>query len=266
MPIAENRIARGPHPELLDALPEGFTSLPAEQDSSAPVLDDALEETYRRVLARALGIAACALFLGSLTAATLIHDSSEHHSFLFASLYIRAIFLIQFLFIGFCNRYIGKLSIAPATVFLSAYAVVSALEFSTLISPLSLAVAFLCAGLMYGLAAQWAFRHHFDLARPVTVIFMILAGGSILVVVNLILRTPSSVWTLSSIAVVVFAFLAGYYAQQIRDFYQEYDDDNTEGWKASVLGALLLLINSVNAYLLVASFQSRGEDRDYSEK
>ena len=27
LPIAENRIARGPHPELLDALPEGFEPL-----------------------------------------------------------------------------------------------------------------------------------------------------------------------------------------------------------------------------------------------
>jgi hypothetical protein len=74
MPIAENRIAQGPHPELLDTLPEGIAPLSPESDFATPVLDDALEETYRRVLARALGIAACALLLGSLTAATLIHN------------------------------------------------------------------------------------------------------------------------------------------------------------------------------------------------
>ncbi len=262
MPIAENRIARGPRPELLDALPEGFDSLYEGSDSTAPILRDALEQTYRRVLARALGIAACALFLASLTAATLIRDAPQERGYLGAALYFRAIFVIQLLFMSFCNRYIEKLAIAPAALLLSAYAVVSALEFSILVSPLSLAVAFLCAGLMYGSASLFAFRRHFDLARPVTGIFMILAGGAILVTINLLLQTPSSVWTLSSLAVVVFACLAGHYAQQIRDFHQEFNDDNAEGWKASVLGALLLLINSVNVYLLVASFLPRDDDRE----
>ena len=140
---------------------------------------------------------------------------------------------------------------------LFAYAAFCALEFSALLSP-----------------ALWrspsSARHSCtppprsgdtfaaaDLARPVTPIFMILAGGAILAAVNLLLRTPSFTWTLSSVAVVIFARLVASHAQQIRDFYQDFDDDNAEGWKASVLGALLLLVNSVNLYLLVATFLGR---------
>jgi FtsH-binding integral membrane protein len=86
---------------------------------------------------------------------------------------------------------------------------------------------------------------------------MILAGGVILVAVNLLLRTPSFAWKLSSLLVVIFVRLVASHAQQIRDFYQDFDDDNVEGWKASVLGALLLLVNSVNLYLLAATFLGR---------
>ena len=91
---------------------------------------------------------------------------------------------------------------------------------------------------------------------------MILAGGMILVAVNLLLRTPSFAWTLSALAVVIFAGLLASHAQQIRDFYQDFDDDNVEGWKASVLGALLLLVNSVNLYLLSATFLGRFLDEE----
>ena len=62
--------------------------------------------------------------------------------------------------------------------------------------------------------------------------------------------------------IVIFAGGAAYHAQQIRDFYQDFDDDNAQGWKASVLGALLLLVNSVNLYLVVATYLSRLDDDD----
>jgi FtsH-binding integral membrane protein len=271
MPIAENRIARGPQPELLDALPEGFAPLATGPDVE---LNDALEQSYRRVLARALGLAGCALLLASATAFSLNSDASLQQSFfeglagsvLSARIVFRVIFVVQLLFAGLCSRYVEKLCIAPAAVLLFAYASFCALEFSALLPPASLGVAFLCAGLMYAVAALWGFSRHFDLARPITGIFMVLAGGTILVAVNLLLRTPSSAWTLSSLAVVSFAGLASYYAQQIRDFYQDFDDDNTEGWKASVLGALLLIVNSVNIFLLIASFVPRDEDGDSTDR
>lgn len=268
MPIAENRIARGPHPELLDAVPEGFRPLepettPVLNDSQNDPLDDALEQTYRRVLARAFGLAGCALLLAAATAYSVTGNSSFHRDFassaLSAQLLFRAVFVIQLLLVGLCSRYVEKLSIAPAAILMFAYAVFSALEFSALVPSSAMAVALMCAGLLYVLTALWAYARHSDLALPVTGIFMILAGGAILTAVNLLLRASSLAWSLSSIAVVVFTLLGGYYAQQIRDFYQDFDDDNAQGWKASVLGALLLLINSVNLYLLVASFLPRDD-------
>lgn len=264
MPVAENRIARGPCPELLEVLPEGFA--PLSTDAQPPILNDALEQTYRRVLARALALAACALLLAAVTAASLIHNSYLHQTFLGAQLLFRGVFLLQLLFMSFCSRYVEKLSIAPAVVLLFAYASFCAMEFSVLLSPATLAVAFLCVALMYAATALWGLLRRSDLALPITTVFMILAGGAILAAVNTLLRTPSSAWTLSSLEVVIFACLSGYYGQQIRDFYQEYDDDNAEGWKASVLGALLLLVNSVNVYLLLATFLSRDDDGDSTDE
>lgn len=265
IPIAENRIARGPYPELLDLPPEGFA--PFSCEPPAPVENDALEQLYRRVLSRALVLASCALLFAALVAASLVHNESLRQGFFAAQLLFRVIFVVQVLFVGYCSRYVERLTIVPAAMLLFAYSGFCALEFSALIAPATLAVAFLCVALMYAAAASWGFIRRADLALPITGVFMILAGGAILVAVNCFLRTPSSAWTLSAMAVVIFACLSGYYGQQIRDFYQEYDDDNARGWKASVLGALLLIVNSVNLYLLAITLLSRNlSDDDTSDE
>ena len=73
--------------------------------------------------------------------------------------------------------------------------------------------------------------------------------------------TASQVYSITlliaPVVVVIFGGLMAFFAQQIRDLYQDFDDDNAQGWKASVLGALLLLVNSVNVYLLVVTFLGR---------
>jgi FtsH-binding integral membrane protein len=259
MPIAENRIVHGAHGELFEVLPEAPLSAQsaAAPAPTIPASADSMEQLYRRVLARALALAACALLLAACAAASLIHNFALQQSFVAAQLLFRVVFVTQLLFIGVCSRYVEKLAIAPAAVLLFSYAAFCALEFSALLSPATLAVAFLCAALMYGVTALWGFLCRADLARPITGVFLILSGGVILVAVNLLLHTPSFTWTLSSLAVVVFAVLAVNHAQEIRDFYQEFDDDNAEGWKASVLGALLLIVNSGNLYLLAATFLGR---------
>jgi FtsH-binding integral membrane protein len=269
LPMAENRIGRGPlpnpqpipQPNPPPAAHSASSGTPAEDfaplsaGSPRDPASDALEQLYRRVLARALALAACALLLASVAAASLVHNLALQQSFLGAQLLFRAVFLTQLLFLGLCSRYVEKLTMAPAALLLFAYAAFCGLEFSTLLPPAALAAAFLCAALTYGAAALWGFLARADLARPITGVFMMLAGGVILAAVNLLLRTSSFAWTLSSLAVVVFTLLAGAHSQQIRDLYQEFDDDNAEGWKASVLGALLLLLNSVNLYLLAASLR-----------
>jgi FtsH-binding integral membrane protein len=262
LPVAENRISHGPHPELLDALPEGFTPHFTGPERDAPVVNDALEQTYRRVLARALALAGAALLLAAVVAASLVHDPAVQVGFAGAQLVFQVVFFLQLMFVSFCTRYVEKLPIIPAAVLLFCYAIFCSLEFSALFSARALLVGFLCAGLMYAVTAAWGFSQGTDLARPVTGVLMIVAGGVILVAVNLLLGTPSYCWTVSSLAVVIFAGLEVYYAQQIRDFYQDFDDDNAEGWKASVLGALLLLVNCVNCYLLAASFVARKASDD----
>lgn len=264
MPIAENRIARDPHPELLDLVPEayatGAASAPSDVSPNDSPLNDALEQTYRRVLTRALALAALALFVAAFLAGSVTRDAALQHTFHAEYFLPRAVFAFQIVLVTLCNRYVEKLSIAPAALLLFAYAGFCALEFSALFSflpPTALAVGFLCAALMYSCAALWGFVRHDDLARPRTAIFMILSGGVILFAVNRLLHSATATWNVSAVAIVVFVLLASYHAEQIRDFYQEFDDDNAEGWKASVLGALLLLMNSVNVYLLLVSTLGR---------
>jgi FtsH-binding integral membrane protein len=263
LPVAENRIVRGPHPVLLDPDP---TDVALESDfataSIGEPLNDALEQTYRRVLARALALAAAAMLLTAAVAASRIGNPALAQSFLAGQLIVRVVLITQVLFLGLCSRYVSKLGIVPAAVLLFAYAAFCGLEFSALLSPAALAVVFLCAGLMYAVTALWGYVRRCDLARPITAVFMALAGGLILAAVNLALGSPNLTWSLSSVAVVIFAGLASCHAQQIRDFYQDFDDDNAQGWKASLLGALLLLVNLVNLYLLLGTLSRDRDDRD----
>ncbi len=241
LPFAENRLHGDAGPQPGEA---NFGASSAEGDR--------MEQTYRRVLARAFALCAGAMLLTAAIAASLVSNLGTQQNPFAGQIAAKAIFVTQLLFLAFCGRFIQKLSMAAAGVLLFAYAAYCGLEFSALLPPNALAPAFLCAGLMYGATAAWGFVRGSDLARPVVPIFMILGGGVTLVVVNVALGTPRFAWTLSSIATVVFACLAGSHAQQIRDFYQDFDDDNADGWKASLVGALLLLLNSVNLYLLVS--------------
>jgi hypothetical protein len=259
LPVAENRIAFGPHPELLDALPDGY-EYPSSAAVSAQPLNDAMEQMYRRVLARALALAACALLLAAAVSASLIGNTGIDQSSVTLRVLVRAIFVGQILIGAFCSRFVEKLPILPAAVLLFSYASFCAMEFSALLHPGILAIAFLCAALMYASTAIWGFSFGADLAHPLVPAFMIVAGGVILVAVNLLSHSSPATWTVSSLVVVIFAGLVAYYAQQIRDFYQDFDDDNAQGWKASVLGALLLLVNSVNLLILAATFLSRRDD------
>jgi len=262
LPVAENRIAHGPEPELLDAVPEGFDP-PAALQPAVSTLNDALEAAYRRVLARAFAIAAVALFFSAVLAHSLQDVPFLQESLIFSKITVRLVFGAQMLFVAFCSRYVEELGIEAAGTLLFAYAAFTAIEFSLLISPAALVVVFLCAGLMYAGTAAWGYLSGADLARPAVPVFMIMGGGVVLVAVNSLFGTSKVVWGFTALEIVIFAVLAAYHAQEIRDFYQDFDDDNAQGWKASVLGALLLFMNSVNVYLLLASFlPSRDETGD----
>ncbi len=259
LPVAENRIAHGPAPELLDAVPEGFD--PSPDQTPAPVLNDALEQTYRRVLARALALAAAALFFAALLALSLEGSPLFQEGALPGRGLVRLIFGGQLLFVAFCGRYVMKLGMAAAALLLVCYAAFTALEYSLLLSPVALAVVFACAAGMYALTAAWGFLRAADLSHPLVPVFMILAGGILLVAVNTLASTSKLVWGLSSLAVVVFALLEGYHAHEIRDFYQDLEGDNPQGWEASVLGALLLFMNSANFYLFFAALRPSDEEK-----
>lgn len=261
LPVAENRIARGPEPELLDAVPEGF-EIP-EASAAPPVLNDALEQVYRRVLARALALASAALFLAALLALSLEGSPLFEESSRLGPGVARIVFGGQVIFLAFCSRYVMKLGMVAAAILLVCYTAFTVLEFSLLVSPRGLAVIFFCAGAMYALTSAWGYWRGTDLSRPIVPVWMMLGGGVLLAAVNSLAASTDRVWTLSAMAVVVFALLEGYHAHEIRDYYQDLDGDNAQGWTASVLGALLLFMNSANFYLFFSAILPKDGERGH---
>jgi FtsH-binding integral membrane protein len=249
LPVAQNHLHRGLDGELIGDPPTAM----GETLAADPLRPDDLERHYRTVLARAFALCAGALLVTSAVAASLVQSPVLRENPVSGQGWAKVIFLSQLVILAFCGRFVEKLSIAAAAVLLFGYAAFCGLEFSALAPPAALAAAFLCAGCMYAGTALWGYLRGSDLAHPATPIAMMLAGGALLAGINRALGMPRLSWTLSSIAVVIFAALAGFHAQEIRDYYQDFDDDNRAGWKASLVGALLLLLNSVNLYLLVAS-------------
>lgn len=263
LPVAENRIARGPVPELLDAVPEGFD--PPAALAAGSEVNDALEPMYRLVLTRALAIAGGALLFAALLGWTLTDGEGVLRGGMVSPLMARVIFALQVLAVVGCSRYVTALSMGPAAALLFGYAGFTACEFSLLGAPLYFAVAFLCCGLMYLATAAYGYWRGADLARPIVMLLMQFAGIAILLMVNCLLGTPKLLWAFCGVAQLVFTLLAGYHAQEIRDLYQNFDDDNAQGWKASVLGALLLFMNSVNVYLLLAAVLPEDDDDDHRQ-
>jgi len=263
LPAAENRIGTGPQAELWDAISEEHAPRAEEtgrwvgDPRKLPPPDDALERRYRLVLARALALTSAALLLSAAMAYSLIGHPPPGGAPFSAPVFFKVIFVSQLFLVGMVSRYVQRLGALAAAMLLFSYAAFCGMEFAWLVSAQTLAVAFLCGALMCGATAGWGYLRRANLARPITPVIMTLGGGLTLVAVNLALGTPKLAWTLSSIMVVLFAAVEGAHAHQVRDFYQEFDDDNAAGWKASVLGALLLMVNSVNLYLLLTSYLGR---------
>ncbi len=265
LPVAENRIATGPHPELLDQLPEGFVPHPLDEapPTADEVPDDALEQASRRVLARAYALSAGLLLVGAAAAWSTVDPTVppgplEWLTALSAP--VRLLLIVQFVFAVLCSRYVEKLGIVAASVLLFAYTAFSTLEFSLILTPRLLTLLFVCTGLMYAVTAAAGYLFGLNLASPLATIGMIASGGVILAAINSLLGNPHFVWGICSVAVLVFAGIGGWKAQEIRDFYQDFDDDNPAGWKASVVGALVLMIYSFNIYLLLAALAPERDD------
>jgi FtsH-binding integral membrane protein len=265
LPVAENRIAPGPHPELLDQLPEGFVPHPLDEapPTADEVPDDALEQASRRVLARAYALSAGLLLVGAAAAWSTVDPTVppgplEWLTALSAP--VRLLLIVQFVFAVLCSRYVEKLGIVAASVLLFAYTAFSTLEFSLILTPRLLTLLFVCTGLMYAVTAAAGYLFGLNLASPLATIGMIASGGAILAAINSWLGNSHFVWGICSVAVLVFAGIGGWKAQEIRDFYQDFDDDNPAGWKASVVGALVLMIYSFNIYLLLAALAPERDD------
>ena len=267
MPVAVNRIAQGPHPELLDPPPEAFE--PHALDEAPPtadeVPDDALEHASRRVLARAYALAAGLLLIGAAAAWSLVDPTVppgplEWLTALTAP--VRLLLLVQFCFALLCSRYVEKLGMVAAAVLLFAYTAFSTLEFSLFLTPRLLTLLFVCAGLTYALTAAAGYIFGVNLASPLATMGMIASGTAIVAALNTWLGNSHFIWGICTVTVLVFAGIGGWKAQEIRDYYQDFDDDNPAGWKASVVGALVLMIFSFNAYLLLAALApERNGDR-----
>ena len=114
LPVAENRISPGPHPEQLDLVPEGFAPL----ETLTPAVNDGLEPAYRRVLFHAVGLASAALLLTAASAATLIGHPGLTEGLAgmppLPSLLLQLFLILHVIFLGFCSRYVARLPMALA--------------------------------------------------------------------------------------------------------------------------------------------------------
>ena len=66
------------------------------------------------------------------------------------------------------------------------------------------------------------------------------------------------------IGILFFGNLVAYHANDIEDMYMEFEDD-PQGWKAALCGALLLYLDFVNLYILIVSALFRARNKVYSK-
>lgn len=111
---------------------------------------------------------------------------------------------------------------------------------------------FITAASFAGLSL-WGYTTKRDLTGFGTFLFVGMIGLLIASVVNIFLASPMMHFVISAAGVLIFAGLAAYDTQKIKELYYDGDEYET-GAKKAVLGALTLYMDFVNLFIFLLQF------------
>lgn len=247
--------------------PMGTVYDPAAPQSPPDLDAEAVEQSQRALLVRVYGLMFVGLMVSALVAFWAVQHSETAAYTLRHPEGFQIVFFSEMVAVAFISRYVAKLTIPMAWVLFVVYAVFNGVSFSVFFlyfPPAAVMYGFIYTALMFGVMAVYGHVTRRDLGSGKSILVMGAFGFALQLLLNLALGHSNAYYGTATLGIVVFAGLASYHAQNIRNLEWEFDDDDTAQDKAALIGALLLYLDFVNLYMmvmnLVATLQSQRED------
>lgn len=234
----------------------------------SPDLDaQAIEDSQRALLVRVYTL----MFFGLMVSTIVAFWAASHSEIAAYTLRhpegFQIMFFSEIIAVALISRHVAKLPIPMAWVLFLFYAAFNGVSFSVFFlyfPPSAVMFGFLFTAVMFGFMALYGHVNHLDLGAGRNILIMGAYGFAVQIFCNLALGHSDAYYGTATLGILVFAGLASYHAQNIRNFEWEFDDDDAKQDKAALIGALLLYLDFVNLYMLImrsaATFASKSKN------
>jgi len=248
-------------PVMLDGV--GITPDPDPSlAGSLPAQKTQTDEGVQRLFVRAYSLVAAALLISAAVASQVRTEDPD--DFVSHQATIQLAFFFEIACVAFLSRYVPKLPRDLAALLLFVCAAVNGASFTAFliwIPATAIAYGFLLCAFAFAATATIASWRNIDLSAPRGILLLFGVGITLITVITAPLRIDADYWGTSFTGFVIFAALASYYCDDIRELDLEFEDD-LPGWKSAICGALILYLNFINIYLLTMRlFFSSSDDR-----
>lgn len=173
-------------------------------------------------------------------------------TFTMASMWVAII--AEFAVVMWLSARLFSMSMAKATLLFILYSVLNGVTLSMIFLMFdigSIAVTFAVTAGMFFVTSLIGYVTRMNLSKFGGVLMMLLVGIIIATVVNIFLGSEMVYWVTTYIGVIVFAGLAAFDTNKLKQIYIEHGEAGEMGQKLALMGALTLYLDFVNLFLFL---------------
>ena len=162
--------------------------------------------------------------------------------------------IAEFAVVMWLSARLFSMSMAKATLLFILYSVLNGVTLSMIFLMFdigSIAVTFAVTAGMFFVTSLICYVTRMNLSKFGGVLMMLLVGIIIATVVNIFLGSEMVYWVTTYIGVIVFAGLAAFDTNKLKQIYIEHGEAGEMGQKLALMGALTLYLDFVNLFLFL---------------
>ena len=162
--------------------------------------------------------------------------------------------IAEFAVVMWLSARLFSMSMAKATLLFILYSVLNGVTLSMIFLMFdigSIAVTFAVTAGMFFVTSLIGYVTRMNLSKFGGVLMMLLVGIIIATIVNIFLGSEMVYWVTTYIGVIVFAGLAAFDTNKLKQIYIEHGEAGEMGQKLALMGALTLYLDFVNLFLFL---------------
>jgi len=159
---------------------------------------------------------------------------------------------------------INRMSAATAQVVFYAFAAVMGISMSSILlvfTGYSIAQVFLITAIAFAVLSLWGYTTKKDISGWGSFLIMGVIGLLVAMVINMFLGSPTMMYAISAIGILIFAGLTAYDTQKIKTDYIAHAAHGDSEWlaKSAIMGALNLYLDFINMFQFLLMFMGQQE-------